>query len=404
MIYIAKELSKAKVNYVYLDDLSSTNLEVIRKYSPTKTLPLMQAGEYNIAGTVPIAKYLLNLNQSVSKILLGGENLSQVASIEMWVDFVNFKIRPFYDYLVSPILSGKEANAEVTKIAFEDLANILSELNQYLTLKSFLVEHSVTFADIFLAVNLHPYYTLLFDEAKRAGIANVTRHYFYIANMKLFTTVFGNCRLCKESQKPSVVPLTKLIAPVTVPAKEAENKNNNNKDNKDNKNAAEAKKEQKPNAVAAKKPEPVAPKKQEKETEDEEKEDKRKKNELDLLPPSTFDLDSFKKEFMNSKERAQVLKNFWSKYDSQGFSLWYIHYQKCGDQGKILFKTTNLKTLFLQKLDKLRRYAFAVHGVYGNEPELEVEGVWMVRGVEIPSMVINFKPILNIKNIFICQN
>ena len=191
-----------------METLSLKNLEVIRKYSPTRTLPLMQTGEYNIAGTIPIAKYLLSLNDSIRKVLLG-ENQNQTSSIDMWIDFVNFKIRPFYDYLIAPILAGVTPSEEIAKIALDDLTNVLNELNEFLSLKSFLVEHSVSLADIFLAVNLYPYYTLLFNESKRSSIPNVTRLYFYVANMKMFTNAFGNCRvLCKEQQNPSVIPLT----------------------------------------------------------------------------------------------------------------------------------------------------------------------------------------------------
>jgi len=386
LIFIAHELSKAKVNYIYLEDLSVKNREVITKYSPTRTLPLMQTGENSIAGTIPITKYLLSLNDPFKKVLLG-ENQNQNSSIDMWIDFVNFKIRPFYDHLIAPIFAAAAANEEISKLAFEDLTKVLTELNQYLSLKSFLVEHSVTLADVFLAVNLYPYYTLLFNEQKRSSIPNVSRLYFYVANMKLFSNVFGQCKLCKEAQEPSIIPLTKLTAPVAV-------SNNTFMQNTIQKPAQTEKKIEKKAEIknGPKKPATATPKAEQPaasaENETEEKEDKRKKNDLDLLPPSNFVLDEFKKEFMNSKDKAEVLKGFWGKYDSEGYSLWYIHYQKCGDQGKMMFKTANLKTLFLQKLDKLRKYAFAVHGVYGTEPDLEVEGIWMWRGKDIPLMVI----------------
>jgi len=348
----------------------------------------MQAGEYNISGTIPISKYLLNLNQQMKKILLGEDNQSRIHSIEMWIDFVNFKIRPFYDHLIAPIFTGSSSNEEVSKIALDDLNMILSELNQYLALRSFLVEHSVTLADIYLAVNLYPYFTLLFNEQKRNTYANVTRLYFYVANMSIFTSQFGVCKLCKEIQKPSVIPLTKLISPTVDNSnneKKVENKKGDNKRFENKKVENKKNENKKPNADVQ--PENKSPS-EKKEVELDEKEDKRKKNELDLLPPSKLELDCFKKEFMNSKDKLQVLKGFWDKYDPEGYSLWYIHYQKCGDQGKFLFKTSNLKALFLQKLEKFRKYSFAVHGVYGNEPDLEVEGVWMWRGKEIPSLVI----------------
>ncbi len=41
----------------------------------------------------------------------------------------------------------------------------------------------------------------------------------------------------------------------------------------------------------------------------------------------------------------------------------------------------------LQRLDELRKYGFGVYGVYGEEPKLEVQGVWVWRGVGIPQEV-----------------
>jgi len=37
-------------------------------------------------------------------------------------------------------------------------------------------------------------------------------------------------------------------------------------------------------------------------------------------------------------------------------------------------------TGFIERLDHFRKYAFGVHGVYGDEPSLEIRGVWMWRG------------------------
>lgn len=107
-------------------------------------------------------------------------------------------------------------------------------------------------------------------------------------------------------------------------------------------------------------------------------------NPLDSLPVSSFVLDDFKKEFLNTKDQKPVLEKFWSIYDPKGYSLWFIHYQKSSTQGKVIFQTSNLKGNFLQKLDHFRKYCFSVHGVYGKEPNLEVEGVWMWKGTDIP--------------------
>jgi len=41
----------------------------------------------------------------------------------------------------------------------------------------------------------------------------------------------------------------------------------------------------------------------------------------------------------------------------------------------------------IQKLEEFRKYAFAVTGVYGEEPNLEIQGVWVWRGVGVPDRI-----------------
>lgn len=49
--------------------------------------------------------------------------------------------------------------------------------------------------------------------------------------------------------------------------------------------------------------------------------------------------------------------------------------------------TSNLKNGFIQRLENFRKYAFGVHGIYGDEPNLEIRGVWLWRGNGIPSEI-----------------
>ena len=78
------------------------------------------------------------------------------------------------------------------------------------------------------------------------------------------------------------------------------------------------------------------------------------------------------------------MKQFWQDYDPQGYSLWHLHYEKYEGEGVKLSHTNNLCNGFLQRLDNFRKPVFARHGVLGEEPELEIMGVWMFRGLEIP--------------------
>jgi len=114
---------------------------------------------------------------------------------------------------------------------------------------------------------------------------------------------------------------------------------------------------------------------------------KKGKNPLDALPPTTFVFDDFKKAFLNTKEKKAVLDDFWTKIDLNGFSFWFMQYQKLPSEGKELFKANNSSGMFLQKLDPFRKYTFSVHGVYGEEGDYEIRGVWMWRGTDIPQEI-----------------
>lgn len=59
-------------------------------------------------------------------------------------------------------------------------------------------------------------------------------------------------------------------------------------------------------------------------------------------------------------------------------------------EGKVLIKTNNTMNGFLQRSDPhFRKYAFAIHGVYGDEPNLEIRGAWLWRGTEVPQELID---------------
>ena len=111
---------------------------------------------------------------------------------------------------------------------------------------------------------------------------------------------------------------------------------------------------------------------------------KKKDNPLDKLPASKFNLFDFKTLFVNAPCKKEVMKFFWENYDPNGFSLWKVKYDKYEGEGQIVHVTNNLVGGYLQRLDDFRKYCFAVHGVYGDEPNLDIKGCWLWRGTEIP--------------------
>ena len=107
-------------------------------------------------------------------------------------------------------------------------------------------------------------------------------------------------------------------------------------------------------------------------------------NPLDNLPMSKFNLFDFKTKFVNAVDKVEVIEELVNSFDPEGYSVYLLHYDKYEGEGQVVHMTNNLMNGFLQRLDNFRKYAFGVQGVYGDEPNLEIKGVWLWRGVGIP--------------------
>ncbi|CAD8115142.1 unnamed protein product [Paramecium sonneborni] len=128
------------------------------------------------------------------------------------------------------------------------------------------------------------------------------------------------------------------------------------------------------------------PKQQPKQEEEDDAPKKKEQNPLDLLPPSTFNIDDYKRIFFAEKDINKNINTLFSTIDLNGWSLWFVRYNKAENEGKQMLLTNNLMKGFInQRLDQnFRKYAFAIHGVYGDEPNLQTRGAWIWRGTEVP--------------------
>ena len=123
---------------------------------------------------------------------------------------------------------------------------------------------------------------------------------------------------------------------------------------------------------------------------DEPKEEKKLPNPLDVLPPSTFDLFNFKTFFVNHKDKSGAAIDELKKiFDPAGYAIWFLHYDKYKGEGEVMYKTENLSKGFLQRFDTFRKHAFARHLVLGEEPDLNIDGIWLFRGTTIPQEAID---------------
>jgi len=253
--------------------------------------------------------------------------------------------------LIYPLFGYYAYNKAEGDASLAEIKEHFKLLNAHLEGKTYFVGSNITLADINLAFAVGGYLQFLFaEEARKKLFPKLTEWYWSLATSEAFSRVWGRAFLLKVPARYPIV--------------------------------------EKKEEVKAKAASPKKEKKEKVEGEEGDGEEpKKKKNALDALPPTTFIFDEFKKEFLNTKEKKAVLDEFWKKVDYNGFSFWFMQYQKLPSEGKVLFKTNNSVGIFLQNLDPFRKYCFSAHGVYGTEGEYEIRGVWMWRGLDIPDEI-----------------
>jgi elongation factor 1-gamma len=223
----------------------------------------------------------------------------------------------------------------------------------------------LTVADIAVACTFIPLYQRVLEPRWRAPFANVNRWFETITQKEKFTAVWNVdpsswCVVAQKAQKKEE------------PKKE-EPKQEEKKETKKEEKKPEAKKEK-------------AKKKDDEEEEDEETHDEPKaKNPLDLLPKSNFILDDFKRTFSNNPVPVTIEylnKNF----DPAGWSMWFADYKYNAELTKV-FMTANLVQGFFNRMDRMRKYAFGIMSITGEDKEQNLSGFWIIRSNEIPQVM-----------------
>ena len=119
----------------------------------------------------------------------------------------------------------------------------------------------------------------------------------------------------------------------------------------------------------------------EEEPEEDEFAEKPTKDPLAGLPPSTFVLDAFKRSYSN-EDTPIAIDFFWKNFDPQGYSIWVCKY-KFPEELRQVFMTCNLVAGFYQRIEKLRKHAFASMCVFGKDNDNQISGLWVWKGQEL---------------------
>ena len=334
-------LTKAPVELQNVDWKDAETRKTLSPKSPTGTFPFLETSEGILSESRAIENYLAMKH----KPELLGENDLEKAQVRQWSDFAIFEIGYCAKEIIYPIFGWKKYCKESADKANNKVKDFMRTLDAQLKDKEFVLGNKITLADVTLFRELKYFFQLVFPKGLRDKVfPNVAKWFTKLSETEEVKKVYGKILLCNQPLKPYI---------------------------------SEEKKEEK------KHEEKKHEKKEEKHQEEPPKE-KKKVNPLDELPPSKLELESFKRAFLNNKNKEDGMNKFWEIYDPEGYSLWWVEYQNLPTECKILYRTSNSKGMFLQKCDAVRRYAFAVHGVYGVEDDYKIRGMWMFRGKEIP--------------------
>merc|ERR1712240_626886 len=223
--------------------------------------------------------------------------------------------------------------------------------NDHLLTKTFLVGERLTLADIAVACTMLSLYKQVLDPAFRKPFTNVNRWFTTVVNQPNAKAVLGQVDLC-----------TKMAEFDAKKFAEFSGKGDNKKE----------KKEKAPKQEAKKQPE----KKKE-----EEKPVEKKADPFEKMPKGTFDLEEWKRFYSNNDEPESV-KWFWEHFDHENYSIWRGDY-KYNDELTMVFMSCNLIGGMFQRLEKLKKNAFASCCLFGKDNDSTISGIWVFKGHEL---------------------
>lgn len=343
-VLITALVSKVPFSVVF-ETPASCKTDDFLQIHPFGKLPAAQTPEGPIYESNAIARYFARKSKS-----LYGSNLYEETQVDQWLDTIRMDFIPASKFGLAVFGFPDNFFKYDLKNFHHDMhefIKLLKIVDQKLTGKHYLVGQHLTIADIVLVSDLTYFYRYTFTEKERLQLPNLTAYYYNLLKIPEFKSVIG------KPHYPDT-PFMPIISKHPAPKQETHKKEEKKADNK--------------------------PKKEEAEEEDTIHEEKAKVYEF---PATTFDMFAFKTLYVNAVNKQEALDYLWANWDEKAFSFWYLKYDKLPSEGKKLFLTNNLMNGFLDRADHCRKYCLGVHGVYGDEPDLEIRGVWMWKGVEL---------------------
>ncbi|XP_061717954.1 elongation factor 1-gamma [Cydia pomonella] len=370
----------AGVLYTYPENFRAYKALIAAQYSgaDVKVTPNFVFGETNKsdeflkkfpAGKVPAfesadGKVLLTESNAiayyVSNAALRGGDAATQARVLQWACWADSELLPAAAAWVFPYLGIMQFNKQNVERAKTDLLAALAVLDKHLLTRTFLVGERVSLADIVVFTTLIHAFQHVLDPATRASLVNVQRWFQTVAHQPQVSAVVGAIALC--------------AAPPVYDAKKYQELSQQNKKDSGKKDKKAEKKEQPKKEKKEKEPAPA-------DDGDFEEKPKESKDPFDSMPKGTFNMDDFKRCYSNEDEAVSI-PYFWQKFDPEHYSIWYAEYKYPEELAKV-FMSCNLITGMYQRLDKMRKQAFASVCLFGEDNNSSISGVWVWRGQQL---------------------
>ncbi|CAF3658662.1 unnamed protein product [Adineta steineri] len=353
--------------------------EYVNKFPTGKVPAYENDADVYLFESNAIAYYLSNEQ-------LRGKTLSEQSEVLQWTEYAEREIYPVACTLVYPCMGILQFNKNNDQRAKDELKHILQILDEYLRTRTYFVGERISLADITLACDLLLLFQWIIESSMRETYRNVTRWFLTLIHQKEFQSVIGSdIKLCDKTAQFDAKKYAELSRRDHIPQTQPCPKNFSQASGEKTEEKKSSKKEEKP----AKK-EKETKKKEEVETTadvaDETDEvyadEPKQKDPFADMPKSTFNMDEFKRVYSNEDTAEKALPYFWQNFDNAHCSIWFCEY-KFPDELKQVFMTCNLVSGMYQRLEKLRKNAFASMCVFGENNDNTIAGVWVWRGHEL---------------------
>jgi len=361
--------------YTYPDSFRGLKSKVVAKYSGFN-LKVVEVNDDDDKKYVKVPSFTtddgkLTLFESnaiayyVSNDQLKGTTNEQRAEVLQWLEYGNTDVQSASATWVFPLLNLVDYNKSSVDRAKEDTRAVLNVLNSHLKTRTYLVGERLTLADLAVAADLILLYQYVLDDKTREQYVNTNRWFTTVVNQQHFKSVLGEFKLCEKQLEynPKAIKQQQAEKPV---AKKEEKKAEKKEEKK-----VEKKEEKKKEVKAA----------EEEEEEDPALQEPKSNDPFANYPKSTFNLDEFKRTYSN-KELSVSLPYLWENFDRENFSFWFCEY-KYPEELTQVFMSSNLIGGMYQRIERLRKHAFASMCVWGANGKNTIAGVWFWKGHDL---------------------